>query len=164
MANDGRVETRTMTADSEQMKQGIETEVKATSDILDDRSILSVVDNVVRAVSNAIDTPRALLIVRDAALTLVEVREEISYERLLLLLADKEYRQGIVTRLVNTTPNYWDSSWNAAWKEKDAEPLYSEQQQRIARRRSLISFWTKEFDTLPTDQLNHVNEVLHSFT
>ena len=112
-----------------------------------------------RPLSDRIDTPKTLLIFRNAVLTLLEVGDQVDEQELLLLVLDKEYRQGIVNRLVSSTPDYWDQSWNAAWT-KEIEPLYSRMQQRIARRRSLISFWTKEWDSLPAEQVRHAAEAL----
>jgi hypothetical protein len=100
-------------------------------------------------------SPKALLIVRNATLTLLEVTGAANPEATFLLVADQQYRQGIVNKLVAETPSYWDETWKAAWT-KEIEPLYSRLQQRITRRRSLISFWTKEWDTLPPDQVKKV--------
>jgi hypothetical protein len=116
-----------------------------------------------QSLRSAIDSPKTLLIVRNAALTLFEVDGEVTQQAIFLLVTDKDYRKGIVDSLISETPNYWDDSWNAAWT-KEIEPLYSNRQQRIARRRSLISFWTKEWDSLPEDQTKLVGEALGALT
>jgi hypothetical protein len=122
-------------------------------------------------ISENIDSPKALLIIRNAALTVLELNElklvgqednrSLDLSSLLSLLTNSEYRQRIVERLISTTPNFWDESWDQAWS-KDAEPLYSERQQRIVRRRSLISFWTKEWQSLPKEQVEHAIQVVDS--
>lgn len=124
-----------------------------------------------RMIREKIDSPKALLIIRNAALTLLELNkaglfEQKSAQKLDLtlvkaLLSDPQFRQTTVERLIATTPNFWDHNWEQAWT-KDAEPLYSERQQRIVRRRSLISFWTKEWQALPRDQLEHAVQVVGS--
>jgi hypothetical protein len=122
-------------------------------------------------ISENIDSPKALLIIRNAALTVLELNElklvgqenkrSLDLSSLLSLLTNSEYRQRIVERLISTTPNFWDESWDQAWS-KDAEPLYSERQQRIVRRRSLISFWTKEWQSLPKEQVEHAVQIVDS--
>lgn len=127
--------------------------------IPDDAEIEKNLQEHLHPLSERIDSPKTLLIFRNAVLTLLEIGEQVDEQELLLLLVDKEYRQGIVDRLGSSTPKYWDQTWNAAWV-KEIEPLYSRMQQKIARRRSLISFWTKEWDSLPADQVKHAAEVL----
>jgi hypothetical protein len=124
-----------------------------------------------RKVREEIDSPRALLIIRNAALTLLELSEiktagqlrpcNLDWNSVKSLLSNSQYRQTIVDRLISTSPNFWDENWDHVWS-KDAEPLYSEQQQRIVRRRSLISFWTREWQTLPKDQIEHAVLVITS--
>jgi hypothetical protein len=124
-----------------------------------------------RRISESVDSPKALLIIRNALLTALELNElelpeqgnnqTLDLSALWSLLTNSEYRQRIVERLISTTPNFWDESWDQAWS-KDAEPLYSERQQRIVRRRSLISFWTKEWQSLPKEQVEHAIQVVDS--
>jgi hypothetical protein len=114
-------------------------------------------------IGNQIFSPKTLLIVRNATLTLLEVTGDATPEATFLLVADEQYRQGVVDKLVTETPNYWDDAWKAAWT-KEMEPLYSRLQQRITRRRSLISFWTKEWDTLPPDQVKKIAATLKALT
>ncbi len=111
--------------------------------------------------ADTIDSPRVLLILRNAALTLLEVHGSIGLERMFLLVADSEYRAGIVDHLVTETPKYWDDTWNAAWA-KDSEPLYSKRQQAIARRISLITFWIKEWSELPKHEVEHTSKALQA--
>jgi hypothetical protein len=116
---------------------------------------------VLRLFESNVDSPRALLILRNSALTLLEVKEGFELERMFVLLADSEYRLGVVNRLINETPKYWDPAWYEAWG-KDGEPLYSKRQQAIARRRSLINFWTEEWKEISEHEIRHAIEVLQS--
>ncbi len=103
----------------------------------------------------AVDSPKSLLIVRNAALTMLEVEGKAEVQSVFLLVRDKDYRQSVVDKLAAGTPNYWDEVWNHAWT-KEVDPLYSSEQQGIARRRSLISFWRSEWDTLPEDEVSQI--------
>ncbi|HZW56613.1 MAG TPA: hypothetical protein VFF30_10015 [Nitrososphaerales archaeon] len=108
-----------------------------------------------------IDSPRTLLVMRNAIQILSEADENVDIERIFLVIADREYRRGIIGKIEAGTPNYWDESWNAEWR-KDADPLYSNSQQRIARRRGLVHFWTKEWDTFPEDYVKSVARSLQA--
>lgn len=133
--------------------------VQLGASIPDDAEIEKKLQTNLRRFRDRIDSPKTLLIIRNAVLTLLEVGDEVEDQMLSYLLADKDYRDGVVNRLSSQTPEYWDESWSKAWV-KEIEPLYSKAQQRIARRRSLLSFWTKEWDTLPAEQVKHALEAL----
>lgn len=137
------------------MTSEIQSEVEVSSTLPEDLEIETKFESSMQRLSTAIDSPKTLLIARNVLLTLLEVEGKVDERLMLFLLKDKEYRQGIVTRLASDTPDFWDEAWKQAWK-KQIDPLYSSEQQRIVRRRSLISFWTKEWDTLPKDQVKHV--------
>ena len=132
---------------------------RISDSISDDAEIERKLESALSGLRLLVDSPKALLIMRNAALTLLEVHGTVGPERMLLLVADPEFRAGVVNLLVRDTPKYWDETWNAVW-HKDAEPLYSVRQQRIARRRSLIAFWTKEWSELPEEEVAHVGRIL----
>ncbi len=143
MENDGRINQLTETKES----------------IPSDSEIERKLEPLLAAVGSAIDSPKVLLILRNSALTLLEVHGSIGLERMFLMVADSEFRSGVVNHLVSETPVYWGNAWNEAWA-KDREPLYSKRQQAIARRRSLITFWTKEWAELPEHEVRHATEIL----
>ena len=126
-----------------------------------DASISKVLDieakleSTMKELRDVIDSPKSLLIAKNAVLTLLEVEGSADFQTIFLLVKDKKYREGIVDKLESETPNYWDQKWNEAWS-KEIEPLYSVAQQVIVRRRSLINFWTKEWNTLPEDEVRRI--------
>jgi hypothetical protein len=121
-----------------------------------------------RAVRDKIDSPKTLFILKNALLTELELYGAESGSSLKrgcktqysgsgaifveCLLSDAQFREKVVDMLISTTPDVWDQNWNSVWN-KDADPLYSERQQTILRRRSLITFWTNEWKTIPDEQV-----------
>ena len=150
LANNGRVESGTIV---EERTSELRYSIPA------DAEIEAKLQAHLGALGDKVDSPKTLLILRNSVLMLLEVGDEVDNQSLILLIADREYRKGVVNRLTTNTPNYWDQTWNSSWT-KEIEPLYSRAQQRITRRRSLISFWTKEWDTLPPEQVRHAAEAL----
>ncbi len=109
---------------------------------------------------DVIDSPKSLLIVRNAILTLLEVPgERFSREKVGQLLRDDNYRAELVRNLNEQTPEYWSSQWDASWR-KDKEPLLSTAQEQITKRGSLIEFWTKEWPTIGEDVKGHLTKAL----
>ena len=107
-----------------------------------------------------IDSPKFLLIVRNATLTLLEISEqEISRDKIGQFLRDDNYRAEVVGMLREQTPAYWSEQWDASW-HKDREPLLSAVQERITRRASLLEFWTTEWRTISEDVKAHLTKVL----
>jgi hypothetical protein len=126
-----------------------------------------------RNLRNYIDSPKSLLILKNAFLTELEVygtqplqkksaKSVCDAKFVVCMLSDVAFREKIVDMLISTTPAIWDESWNHSWS-KDAEPIYTEKQQRILRRRSLINFWTKELDSLPAEQVRHAIQIASVF-
>lgn len=123
-----------------------------------------------RPIRDRIDSPRTLLILKNAVLTLLELEvkqgdsnspEKIDGNSLLSLLSNDDFRKVTLAKLASSTPSFWDDNWDRAFA-KDAEPLYSERQQRIMRRRSLIVFWTKEWDSIPKEKIEKAIEIATS--
>jgi hypothetical protein len=112
------------------------------------------------SLTDVIDSPLTHLILRNAALTLLEIQgEDLSIRKIYELLTDDRFRSSIVSMLAEITPPYWSEEWSLLWR-KDAEPLFSVSQQRIVRLAGLLTFWTKEWGEIPYDIKRHVAEML----
>lgn len=110
------------------------------------------------AVADIVDSPKAHLILRNAAATLLELADHnLSVGEVCRLLSDDHFRDDVIEKLSEETPQYWSEQWNSLWK-KDAEPLSSDAQQRIARRISLMTFWGREWSGIPAEVRRHVAE------
>jgi hypothetical protein len=111
-----------------------------------------------RLFQDIIDSPKTLLIVRNAILTLLETsEEEVNRDTVGQLLRDNNYRAQVVGKLKDQTPDYWSEQWDVSW-HKDKEPLLSAGQERITRRASLIEFWTEEWGTISEDVKAHLTK------
>lgn len=173
--NDGRrIATTRPSSQKPSSLSGIEEDVESPTPVLDflPQALLErELRFQLRKIRERIDSPKTLLILRNATLTLLELNDAKLFKEgkmprldaasLVSLLSDSEFREMILGRLVSTTPDYWDENWNHAWT-KDADPLYSERQQRIMTRRSLISFWRNEWSTLPSEQVEQAMQVAKS--
>lgn len=112
------------------------------------------------SLTDVIDSPQTHLILRNAALTLLEIQgEDFSIRKIYELLTDDRFRSSIVSMLAKMTPPYWSEEWSLLWR-KDADPLFSASQQRIVRLTGLLTFWTKEWGEIPYDIKRHVAEML----
>jgi hypothetical protein len=111
-------------------------------------------------VADAVDSPKFLLIIRNAVHTLLETPgQDFSWKSVHELLSDEKFRSNVVSKLKEVTPDLWREEWDKMWKVEE-DPLFSKAQQRIVKRQSLIVFWTEEWDTLPTKEKMHVAEVV----
>lgn len=111
-------------------------------------------------VADAVDSPKFLLIIRNAVHTLLETPDQdFSWKAVHDLLTDEKFRSNVVGKLKEVTPKFWRDEWDKLW-EINEDPLFSKAQQRIVKRQSLIVFWTEEWDTLPKKEKVHVAEVV----
>lgn len=139
-------------------KHGTGIEQAASVALALERDIDTRLRQFMEALANIVDSPKALLILRNAALTLLELPEHtLDVEKVCELLTDDQVRAGVIKKLSEETPPYWSEQWNSLW-EKDVDPLLSESQQRIVRRISLVTFWSKEWDGIPAEVRSHVAE------
>lgn len=108
----------------------------------------------------ALDSPRTQMILRNSILILLELPEHtVNAQLIYKLLTDEQFRKEAIKRLSETTPHYWSEDWNSLWR-KDIDPLLSIAQQRVAKRNSIITFWSKEWDEIPSDVKRHVVKML----
>lgn len=114
------------------------------------------------ALADVVDSPKTHLILRNAALTLLELPEcTLDLEKIRKLLTDAQVRASVMKELSEETPPYWSEQWNSLWR-KDVEPLSSKAQQRIVRRISLLTFWSKEWDEVPAEVRSHVTDAVQA--
>jgi hypothetical protein len=119
--------------------------------------------SIMTSLEDLVDSPKALLVLRNATLTLLEAGEEFTYSKLYYLLSYDEYRKTVTNRLRQATPGTWSAGWNGAW-QKDAEPLLSVAQEKMVRRNGLITFWSTEWMSIPEDLKAHVLRVVSALT
>ncbi len=111
-------------------------------------------------VKDAVDSPKFLLIIRNAVHTLLETpNQDFTWKAVYALLTDEKFRANIIDRLKGATPKFWRDEWDNLWKV-DEDPLFSKAQQRIVKRQSLVVFWTEEWDTLPKKEKMHVADTV----
>lgn len=90
-------------------------------------------------------SPLTHMILRNSILMLLELPEHVASVQLVYeLLTDAQFRNDAVKRLGETTPQYWSEGWDSLWR-KDIDPLLSVTQQRVAKRNSILAFWSKEW-------------------
>ncbi len=130
----------------------------ATSLFVSERQINRILRKCLSLLQDVIDFPQEQLIVRSAILTLLELPDQTcSIEKIHALLTQPETRDAAIEKLKDTTPQYWSSEWDLFLKQKkDADPLLSLQQQRVSSRIRLINFWTREWDSIPSEIRDHV--------
>ncbi len=108
----------------------------------------------------AVDSPKFLLIIRNAVHTLLETpNQDFSWKAVYALLTDDKFRANVIDKLKEVTPEFWRDEWDKLWKVEE-DPLFSKAQQRIVKRRSLIIFWTDEWSTLHKKEKMHVSEAV----
>jgi hypothetical protein len=112
-----------------------------------------------RSFQDIVASPKSLLIVRSAILTLLEAREEVSRDKVGQLLRDESYRAEALRKVKEQTPEYWSEQWNSSWRN-DKEPLLSATQEQITRRAGLLEFWNKEWETISEDVKTHLTRAL----
>lgn len=116
---------------------------------------------------NIVDSPQTLQILRNTLLLALFASEkgndttDINSRSVTcaVLLSDDLFRTDTINALNKDTAAIWSDEWNSAWR-KDAEPLYSRTQQYMSMRASLITFWTREWNTIPEETRRHVAKLL----
>jgi hypothetical protein len=128
--------------------------------LLAEEELNNVLGQHLRSLSDIVDSPRQQLILRNIILTLLELPEhEFTIEKAHALATQDQTRTEVIEKLKEGTPQYWSNDWNQLWK-KDADPLLSMSQQRIASRTKLITFWSGEWATIPPEARDHVANAL----
>ena len=128
--------------------------------LLSDGELSSRLTAAMACFQDTLDSPRTQLILRNAALTLLELPgHEFSVKLVYDLLTDDGQRSRAVKTLSEETPQYWSKEWDSLWR-KDVDPLLSISQQRIAKRNSLLVFWSREWDQIPAGPKAHMVRML----
>jgi hypothetical protein len=108
---------------------------------------------------DAIDAPKTLWIMRNAILTILDTpNQPYSWKAVHSLITQDDFRADIVDKLKKVTPMFWREEWDSLWKV-DEDPLFSKAQQRVARRHSLIVYWTEEWSQIPAKAKNHAAKI-----
>jgi len=129
---------------------------------LSDETLNQELENHLAPIKDVIDTPRTLLIMRNAILTLLETPDQpFSWKSVHALLTQDEFRADVVNKLEGATPKFWREDWDSLWKV-DEDPLFSKAQQRIVIRQSLIVYWTQEWSHTPKEERMHAAKIVEA--
>jgi len=128
-----------------------------------DETLNQELENNLAQIRDAIDSPKTLLIMRNAVLTLLETpNQPFNWKAVHALLTQDDFRADIVNKLKQVTPKFWREEWDSLWKV-DEDPLFSMAHQRIVRRYSLIVYWTEEWSHTPEKARIHAAEIAQAF-
>lgn len=122
------------------------------------------IDNRLRECMNSLtqllDSPQTLTILRNTALTLLELPEhQFDVDRAHALLTWSVVREDAVSKLREITPQLWSEAWNLQRPQSNG-PLYTEVQQQTLIRSNLIRFWVEEWGRIPVEVRDHVADML----
>jgi hypothetical protein len=147
LANDGRRE-ETVTLSTQLSPSSAETDSKL-------RECMD-------SLTDLIDSPQTMTILRMTALTLLELPEhQFDALRAYALLSYPAVREEAVSKLRGITPEFWSEAWNQE-RPQSTGPLYSEAQQNTLTRINLIRFWVEEWGRIPAELRKHVADLLGS--
>ncbi len=134
--------------------------IAATSSILAEADLAKKLSRAMHSMQELIDSPKTHFILRNTALTLLELPDHsFDLERAYLLLTNNSAREKIVRELLENTPEIWSETWNSL-RLKETDPLYTAAQQHCVTRVQLARFWTKEWETIPEETRVHVANLL----